>query len=127
MIEFCCSNCGRAFAVPDHFAGRNARCKSCNAELSVPHPKPVARPAVPGAAAPAQKMPMRLRRLAADAEQMAKSFENSEVIRVKPIPVDRDPPDTYRIEYQIASLARDPKGKPIPRAEHQVEIQLTSD
>lgn len=70
-------------------------------------------------------MPMRLRRLAADAEQMANSFENSEVIRVKPIA--GDPPDTYRIEYRIASLSRDPKGKPIPRAEHQVEIQLTSD
>ncbi len=68
---------------------------------------------------------MRLRRLAADAEQMAKAFENSELIRAKPIA--GDPPDIYRIDYQIGSLARDAKGRPIPRAEHTVEIQLTTD
>ena len=68
---------------------------------------------------------MRLRRLAADAEQMAKSFENSDVIRAKPIA--GDPPDTYQIEYQVNSLTRDPKGKPIPQTQHRAEIQLTSD
>src|SRR5438128_7607228 len=105
MIEFSCSSCGRAFAVPDHFAGRRARCKSCGVELTVPHPKPAARagaPGAPAAPAPPQKMPMRLRRLAADAEQMAKSFANSELIRVKPIA--GDPPDTYQIEYLVSSL-----------------------
>ena len=68
---------------------------------------------------------MRLRRLAADAEQMAKSFENSDSIRVKASA--GDPPDTYQIDYAVASLVRDDKGKPIPKSEHRVEIQLTSD
>src|SRR5205823_8251479 len=61
------------------------------------------------------------------AEQMAKAFEKSALIRVPPIPARRDPPDTYRIDYLINSLHRDSKGKPIPRGEHTVEIQLTSD
>jgi ubiquitin-protein ligase len=133
MIEFSCTSCGRAFAVPDHFAGRRARCKSCNAELVVPQPKSRAAPPAtrlssskPEAGSPGTpKMPMRLRRLAADAEQLAKSLENSELIRLKS--VTGNPPDTYRIEYLIASLSRDPKGRPIPRAEHLVEIQLTRD
>ena len=68
---------------------------------------------------------MRLRRLAADAEQMAKAFANFELIKVKPIA--GDPPDTYRIEYAIASLERNAKGKPVPRTHHEVEIQLTAD
>lgn len=129
MIEFSCSSCGRAFAVPDHFAGRRARCKSCGVELTVPHPKPASRPPpAPGdfpPGSPPAKMPMRLRRLAADAEQMARAFEKSDMIRVRPIA--GDPPDTYRIDYRISSLNRDAKGKPIARGEHAVEIQLTSD
>jgi len=126
MIEFSCTSCGRAFAVPDHFAGRRARCKSCGVELIVPHPTSVARSVSPGEpGSPPAKMPMRLRRLAADAEQMAKAFEKSEIIRVRAIA--GDPPDTYRIDYRIDSLHRDAKGKPIPRGEHAVEIQLTSD
>lgn len=68
---------------------------------------------------------MRLRRLAADAAQMASAFETSEFIRVHS--AAGDPPDTYKIEYLINSLERDAKGKPIPRGQHVVEIQLTSD
>src|SRR5581483_6767780 len=124
MIEFSCSSCGRAFAVPDHFAGRRARCKSCSAELVVPQAKKMQANTMP-AEAGTPKMPMRLRRLAADAEQMQKSFEKSDLIRVKQM--TGNPPDVYQIEYTIGSLTRDARGKPIPRAEHTVEIQLTTD
>jgi len=126
MIEFACSSCGRAFAVPDHFAGRRARCKSCGIELAIPHPKTVAtRTADPSGASPPQKLPMRLRRLAADAEQMAKAFASSELIKIKS--TTSDPVDLYQVEYFVNSLERDAKGKPIPRAQHVVEIQLTAD
>src|SRR5580765_3589099 len=132
MIEFSCSSCGRAFAVPDHFGGRRAKCKSCGAELTVPQaappptpkrswrdgPEPLTPPAEP-------KVPMRIRRLAADSEQMSKSFEKSELIKVQS--TTGFPPDTYRIEYFVNSLERDEKGKPKPRSQHVVEIQLTSD
>ena len=56
---------------------------------------------------------------------MATAFEKSDRIKITPSP--GNPPDTYKIEYSINSLQRDPKGKPIPRDSHQVEIQLTSD
>ena len=131
MIEFSCSSCGRAFAVPDHFAGRRAKCKSCGVELTVPQPQPKParrswRDGPQPLLEPAQpKIPMRIRRLSADAEQMSKSFENCDLIKVQPLA--GDPPDTYRIEYSIASLERDAKGKPIPRTQHAVEIQLTAD
>jgi ubiquitin-protein ligase len=68
---------------------------------------------------------MRLRRLAADAEQMAKTFANSEIVNIKS--TAGEPADVYQLEYFVNSLHRDAKGKPIPRAEHVVEIQLTAD
>jgi ubiquitin-protein ligase len=68
---------------------------------------------------------MRVRRLLAEAEQMGKAFEKSELIKVTP--GAGNPPDTYKIEYSIKSLERDAKGKPVPRESHLVEIHLTSD
>src|SRR5262249_10135293 len=97
----------------------------CGAELHVPQTKSSSGNAPPAKAGTPTKMPMRIRRLAADAEQMQKSFEKSELIRVKQM--TGDPPDIYQIEYAIGTLTRDPKGKPRARAEHTVEIQLTSD
>lgn len=38
-----------------------------------------------------------------------------------------DPPDLYRFEYRIKSLARGAGGKPTERDHHLVEIQLTRD
>ena len=70
-------------------------------------------------------MPMRLRRLAADAEQVKQAFAGAELIKVSPIA--GEPPDTYQVEYRIISLERDAKGKPKTRDQHMVEIQLTSD
>jgi ubiquitin-protein ligase len=121
MIEFHCSSCHRAFAVKNHLAGRRAKCKFCGEMLTVPDPKSAPR-VKPRATAPP---PMRIRRLMADAQQMRKAFASSEFIRVHAR--EGDPPDTYKIEYRIASLARDSKGKPVSRQEHEVEIHLTHD
>ena len=33
MIQFTCPGCGRAFAVPEQFAGRKANCKNCGGPL----------------------------------------------------------------------------------------------
>ncbi len=68
---------------------------------------------------------MRIRRLSADAQQMSAAFQNFDLIKIKPF--IGNAPETYQIEYTVNSLERDPKGKPIPRAQHVVEIQLTND
>jgi ubiquitin-protein ligase len=82
-------------------------------------PSPSATPAAP------IKIPMRTRRLRADAESMQFAFRNSAIIKVEPL--EGDPPEAYRVLYNIESLEPGPDGKPIPRHEHEVEIQLTSE
>jgi len=121
MIEFRCHSCQRHFMVKAELAGRRARCKSCGADFIVPKANGAEQPKP---RAPAQP-PMRIRRLMAEAQQMHTAFASSDVIRVQP--GQGDPPDTYRIEYRVGSLARDENGAPVPRMEHQVEIQLTHD
>lgn len=121
MIEFKCTSCGRAFAVPDTFAGRRAKCKTCGIELHVPEPKAAA----PSSSLPAAKLTMRMRRLLADAQQMSTAFAKSQIINVKTI--EGQPPDKYQIEYSINSFERDAAGKPVSRLLHVAEIELTSD
>ncbi len=72
-----------------------------------------------------RKPPMRIRRLMADAEQMSRVFARFPLIRI--VSVDGNPPDKYRVEYNVRSLARSYDGQPIYRDQHLVEIQLTSD
>jgi len=120
MIEFKCVSCGRKFAVPDTFAGKRAKCKSCGAELNVP----AANNAV-NAAPTAAKLSMRTRRLMADAHQMAGAFTNSPVISIRTM--TGDPPELYEIQYRINSLTRDAAGKPTSRDLHVAQIELTSD
>jgi ubiquitin-protein ligase len=130
MIQFTCPGCGRAFAVPEQFAGRKANCKNCGGPIIVPSgpgvtaplPAAIAAPAVP--AAP-PRTPMRTRRLQADATQMSEVFANSELIKVKPLA--GNPPEAYQVEYSIVSLERGRGGKPVARDKHLVEIRLTSD
>jgi ubiquitin-protein ligase len=125
MISFTCDKCSKAFKVPDDFAGRSAKCKICGNPLIVPGvaaavaPQPVVPEPAP------VKIPMRTRRLRADAQAMSTIFAGSAEINVKPLA--GDPPESYRITYNIESLQPGADGKPIPRDEHQVEIQLTSD
>jgi ubiquitin-protein ligase/DNA-directed RNA polymerase subunit RPC12/RpoP len=129
MIEFKCGKCGRPFSVPEAYAGRKAKCKTCGTDLAVP--QKAIRPATPPvpSSAPQRplepKLPMRTRRLMAEAQQMASAFKGFELIKVRP--VAGDPPDTYQIDYVINSLERDKKGQPIPRTQHTAEIQLTLD
>jgi ubiquitin-protein ligase/DNA-directed RNA polymerase subunit RPC12/RpoP len=131
MIDFKCAKCARPFSVPEAYAGRKARCKTCGAELVVP-PKAIipAAPPIPNASTASNrplepKLPMRTRRLMADAKQMTTAFVGFDAIKVRAMP--GDPPDTYQIDYTIKSLERDKKGNPIPRAKHTAEIQLTLD
>ena len=122
MIEFACDSCDHQYIVPDAAAGRKAWCK-CGEVLVVPAP-PM------GAAIPnvnqliAAKLPMRTRRLVADAKEMSMAFANFPLIRV--CSTTGEPPEIYQIEFLVQSLERRKK-KPAPRKQHRVEIQLTSD
>ena len=122
MINFQCGGCGRSFSVPSAYVGRRATCKTCGAALTVPA-APVA-PSPPDAA-PAPKVPMRVRRLRADAELMSQTFTGSGPIRLKA--AVGDPPSTYQLEYFVRGLERGKGSEPTVRETHLVEIELTSD
>ncbi|MCS7032687.1 MAG: ubiquitin-conjugating enzyme E2 [Phycisphaerae bacterium] len=120
MISFACQRCGKSFSVPEAYAGRSARCKSCGSELKIPAPVvPAEAPVRPVTLSP------RHRRLLADAEQIRRLFADCPHIRI--VSMQGDPPDLYEVEYQISSLERDPRGKPRPRNLHLAQIQLTLD
>jgi ubiquitin-protein ligase len=121
MITFQCGGCGRAFNVPEEFAGRKAKCKTCGNQVLVPHPDAAVAPPPPTA----PKLSMRQRRLIADAQQMGEAFRKSDRIRVKP--AGGEPPEVYHVEYRVKSLDRGSNGEPVSRDSHLVEIQLTSD
>lgn len=72
-----------------------------------------------------RRPPMRIRRLMADAEQMSRVFAHFPLIRI--VSMEGNPPDKYRIEYNVRGLARGDDGQPIYRDRHLVEIQLTRD
>jgi ubiquitin-protein ligase len=86
-----------------------------------PDHRPV-REAIPVARA---KLPMRLRRLTADAAQLQLVFLDFEPSRV--VAAMGDPPELYRIAYRIRGLARGNGGNPVVRRDHLVEIQMTSE
>jgi ubiquitin-protein ligase len=119
MISFSCGSCGKAFSVSEKYAGRSARCKGCGATVTVPQASAMPSP-------PPAKVPMRIRRLRADAEAMAATFRESAMIFATPAG-GGEPPDVYRIEYRVDGLRRGPDGKPITCERHQAEIQLTSE
>ena len=122
MIEFTCSACGKRYTVPDAAAGRKAKC-GCGEVLIVPAPA-VATLTPDVNQLIAAKIPMRARRLIADAKQMTAAFANFPLIRIHS--TTGDPPESYQIDYQVNSLDRGKKA-PIPREKHRVEIQLTAD
>lgn len=135
MIAFACPGCGRKFLLADHLSGRKATCKRCGAAVHVPAAS-AAQPAAaadeplptfespPAPRAPA-KIPMRVRRLMSDAQQIARIFDHFEPIRVTPS--GGEPPERYRVDYFLSGLDRGRNGKPQPRSEHSVEIQLPAD
>jgi ubiquitin-protein ligase len=134
MIEFNCPNCAKAFRVPEQFAGRTAKCKACGASLRVPAAVPVQTPTPQPVAVEPQPqpepslahLPMRTRRLIADAQHMAEAFRRWPIVRI--LETRGDPPDLYRIEYYVQGLAPgDDPERPQERGVHRVEIQLTAD
>jgi ubiquitin-protein ligase len=146
MIEFNCPNCRKRFNVPDGLVGMAAKCRACGTILTVPA---VSEPAVgavtepvvaPGAGEVAvaalsdpppvpkvtPRVPMRTRRLLADAQHVGEAFRNSELIKV--LEMEGTPPDLYRVEFDVESLEpTDDPERPKPRNVHRVEIQLTAD
>ena len=142
MIGFTCAGCGRSFTVPDSFAGRKAKCKGCGAPVTVPVPahrrrrdrRPrraasaaAASPATaaPASPAPPRKIPMRQRRLTADAEQMAAAFQRLPA-RSASCPPRASRPRSTRSSTASAAWSGK-KNQPVPREQHLVEIQLTSE
>jgi len=79
----------------------------------------------PGAHGRFSGLPVRLRRLHAEADQVRNAFANFPAIRVQS--AVGNPPEVYRIEYFVRGLAKGPSGDPIYRNQHLVEIQLTSE
>ena len=126
MIEFNCASCGHPYTVPDGAAGKKARC-TCGKVVVVPAPALPQQGVTPAAdlrQLVAGKLPMRTRRLLADAKEMSIAFVDSTLISVQP--TLGDPPEVYQIDYRVRSLGRG-KREPVPREQHRVEIQLTSD
>jgi len=74
---------------------------------------------------PPAKIPVRIRRLMVDAEQMAKAFSGDGPIRIKS--AVGDPPELYKVEYHVKGLQKGWFGRPKKRDTHVVEIQLTSE
>lgn len=138
-ISFACPGCGKRFSVPAGYAGRKANCKFCHGPIIVPTaPESVAEAPIPSPSlsqkiAPAepvtqehgQKLPMRTRRLIAEARQIEQAFSNSSIIKVTPIA--GDPPEVYQVEYHVKGLRKGWFGRPRVCSEHRAEIRLTSD
>ena len=87
-----------------------------------PHPHQID---VPATKPTTPRLPVRIRRLMADADQMTGAFTDFSPIRIKSIV--GDPPEIYQIEYKIAGLQRGRRKKPKAQNTHLVEIRLTSD
>ena len=121
MIEFICPACSRKYTVPDAAAGRSAKCP-CGQQVTVPQAMQTTGTLAPSIAA---KVPMRTRRLLADAQQMNSAFANSAQIRITP--AAGEPAELYRIDYLLKGLAPGPRNEPILREQHTAEIQLTAD
>ena len=130
MIQFTCNGCGKHFAVPDTYAGRHARCKGCGGMVQVPAAppdQPTDQPADRSAAqSPPPRLPLRSRRLAAEAEQMRQAFSSA----ASPIQIEStqgDPPEVYHLLYRVAGLQPGSNGQPAWRDEHRVEIECTAE
>jgi ubiquitin-protein ligase len=118
MIAFSCNGCGKTYSVSDALSGRRGRCKSCGEAVVVP--AATARLATGTGIA---TLPVRTRRLLADARQVAEAFENSPFVRVHA--VSGNPPDVYEVEYSVNGLAG-AADNPAVRDNHRAEIRLTS-
>lgn len=145
-----CKNCGAKLIVPDSSFQRESGAKlprppetpsgfkararlapetvrsagrPAETELASTSTNSPVNPASPQPPAAPTRLPVRIRRLMADSEQMQKAFRKSDIIRIQSSL--GNPADTYVIEYKLDSLARGGNGQLVSRDQHLVEIQLT--
>jgi ubiquitin-protein ligase len=67
----------------------------------------------------------RIRRLAADAQQVRNAFADHPFVRL--VEAHGNPPDRYVLEFRVASLVPDAAGQPQPGATHRAEVFLPID
>ncbi|HEY1921899.1 MAG TPA: ubiquitin-conjugating enzyme E2 [Tepidisphaeraceae bacterium] len=139
MIRFACPGCGGQFNVPESFAGRQARCKKCGNAIVVPpatqtaatetlparetSATPRSRPPTP-VVSPA-KIPVRARRLIADLKQMREAFADGALIHI--LETEGDPPEVYKIEFNIRGIETLKRKHPVFREQHIAEIRMMRD
>lgn len=125
MIQFTCTSCHTSFTVPDDFAGRKGKCKSCGKNIAVPIPEQVVVPMPADDSDDLLALPMRTRRLIADQKSVERAFVNTPLVRV--VSMQGEPAEYYRIQYQVRGLRLSHKNEPVPCALHEVEIKLGAD
>lgn len=127
MIGFACAACGRAFSVPDSYAGRQARC-GCGQMIVVPARSSGAAQAPPTASPPSNAAPtgLRARRLVADEAEMRSTFSDGRLVRI--VSAEGSPPERYVLDIAVRSFVSGSESTPpTPGELHRVEIQLTTD
>jgi ubiquitin-protein ligase len=113
MIDFRCPNCSRQFSVPDHYAGREARC-GCKQVMKVP--------AVAARASTPAGPTMRERRLIADTNSMTAMFTAGKPIRL--VSTRGQPADSFVLEFDLLTRLSESESGAGP---HRIEIELTAD
>jgi len=127
MIAFKCPSCGRSFGVPDHYAGREARC-ACKQVLIVPQPTAAAAAAPSSQGTPSAPTSLRARRLAADERELRERFGPAAGGVARIVEAHGSPPERYVVEFDVATLVRPVRGDPQPvRGGHRAEVELTND
>jgi ubiquitin-protein ligase len=117
---------GRATMAPELRAGTAVKAVPQEPEApvrsqAIAEPPPlVATPIIPRT-----RIPVRTRRLLADAQLVNDVLGACDLIQLDA--TVGNPPEVYRIRYAVHSLARGPGGAPVARHEHLVEIRLTHD
>ncbi len=122
MIQFSCDHCGTPFSVPDSYAGRNGKCKTCGGAIMAPMPTSVE---VSSGQSDLLSVPMRTRRLIADQQAVMDAFVNTPLIRV--VAHTGDPAEVYRVQYQVRGLRLNRDNEPVQCALHEVEIKMVKD
>ncbi len=123
MIRFSCPGCGRKFTVPNLYAGKKAKCKTCDHDIVVPQSTDA--PPVPQPVKSNEKLPVRTRRLIAEQQQMRQAFSRGALIRL--MHVIGSPAEVYKVEFKIRGVESLESDQPVFRGNHVAEIRLTRD
>jgi ubiquitin-protein ligase len=111
MISFRCPSCQKQFSVPDHYAGREARC-ACKQLLKVPQV----------AASTTSGVSLRQRRLMSDQAAMLAMFSPGKPIRV--VESVGTPAERYVVEFDLQTMINEATQQDTG---HRAEIELTND